>query len=84
MTRTMAHELAEHNVRVNAIAPGITNTDMVEASMTSTTIEETVQHTRLKRLGQPAEIAAAAVFLASDLSSYITGEILRVDGGLKN
>lgn len=84
MTRAMAHELAEHNIRVNAIAPGITNTDMVEASMTSATIEETVQHTRLKRLGQPAEIAAAAVFLASDLSSYITGEILRVDGGLKN
>ena len=84
MTRAMAHELAEHNIRANAIAPGITDTDMVEASMPRETIDAAVQQTRLKRIGKPSEIADAAVFLASDLSSYVTGEVLRVDGGLQN
>ena len=83
MTRVMAHELAEQNIRVNSIAPGITDTDMVGKSMTSTAIEEAVQ-TRLKRLGKPSEIADAAVFLALDLASYVTGEVVRVDGGLQN
>ena len=84
MTRAMAHELAEHQIRVNAIAPGVTDTDMVEASMSRETIDAAVQQTRLKRMGKPSEIADAAVFLASDLSSYMTGEVLRVDGGLQN
>jgi len=84
MTRAMAHELAEHNIRANAIAPGITDTDMVEASMSPETIAATVAQTRLKRMGMPSDIADAAVFLASDLSSYVTGEVLRVDGGLQN
>ncbi len=84
MTRAMAHELAEHNVRANAIAPGITETDMVAASMTPAVIDATVQQTRLKRMGQPADTASAAVFLASDLSTYLTGQVLRVDGGLQN
>jgi 3-oxoacyl-[acyl-carrier protein] reductase len=84
MTRVMAHELAEQNIRVNAIAPGITDTDMVGESMTSAAIEEAVEKTRLKRLGKPSEIADAAVFLASDLASYVTGEVVRVDGGLRN
>ena len=84
MTRVMAHELAEQNIRVNAIAPGITDTDMVGESMTSTAIEDAIQQTRLKRLGKPSEIADAAVFLASDLASYVTGEVMRVDGGLQN
>lgn len=84
LTRVMAHELAEHNIRVNAIAPGITDTDMVEASMSEARIQAAVQSTRLKRIGQPEEIADAALFLASDLASYVTGEVLRVDGGLQN
>jgi 3-oxoacyl-[acyl-carrier protein] reductase len=84
MTRAMAHELAEQNIRANAIAPGITDTNMVEASMSQETIAVTVEQTRLKRMGKPSDIANAAVFLASDLSSYITGEVLRVDGGLQN
>jgi 3-oxoacyl-[acyl-carrier protein] reductase len=84
VTRAMAHELAESGIRVNAIAPGITDTDMVGSSMSAATVEATVGQTRLKRIGKPSEIAAAAIFLASDLSSYVTGEVLRVDGGLKN
>jgi 3-oxoacyl-[acyl-carrier protein] reductase len=57
---------------------------MVGESMTSAAIEEAVEKTRLKRLGKPSEIADAAVFLASDLASYVTGEVVRVDGGLRN
>lgn len=84
MTRVMAHELAAHNIRVNAIAPGITATDMVQESMSQAAIDAAVRQTRLKRLGSPSDIAGAALFLASDLSSYVTGEVLRVDGGLQN
>lgn len=84
LTRVMAHELAEHNIRVNAVAPGITNTDMVEASMSEAVIQKAVESTRLKRIGEPSEIADVALFLASDLASYVTGEVLRVDGGLQN
>lgn len=84
MSRVMAHELAAQNIRVNAIAPGLTDTDMVENSMAPAAIEEAVRHTRLKRIGKPSEIADAAVFLASGLASYVTGEVMRVDGGLQN
>jgi 3-oxoacyl-[acyl-carrier protein] reductase len=84
ITRAMAHELAEHNIRVNAIAPGVTDTDMLYDSMLPPAIDAAIRQTRLKRLGQPSDIANAAVFLASDLASYMTGEILRVDGGLHN
>jgi 3-oxoacyl-[acyl-carrier protein] reductase len=84
MTRAMAHELAGQNIRVNAIAPGITATDMVHASMNDQAIDAAVQATRLKRMGEPAEIADAAVFLGSELASYITGEVIRIDGGLQN
>jgi 3-oxoacyl-[acyl-carrier protein] reductase len=68
---------------VNAIAPGITDTDMVGASMSEAVIQETIAHTKLGRIGKPSEITAAALFLASDLSSYVTGQVLRVDGGLE-
>jgi len=83
ITRVMAHELASQNIRVNAIAPGITDTDMVETSMSKEAIEEAVRNTRLKRMGKPSEIADAAVFLASEFASYVTGEVMRVDGGLQ-
>jgi 3-oxoacyl-[acyl-carrier protein] reductase len=80
----MAHELAAQNIRVNAIAPGVTDTDMLQDNMTREAIDVAIQQTRLKRLGKPSEIADAAIFLASDLASYVTGEVLRVDGGLQN
>lgn len=82
-TKAMAEELAEYNIRVNAIAPGITQTDMVAASMTDQVIEETVNQTKLGRIGKPTEIASGCLFLASHLSSYVTGQVLRIDGGLK-
>jgi 3-oxoacyl-[acyl-carrier protein] reductase len=84
MTRTMAHELAGFNVRANIVAPGITDTEMVSASMSEVAIQEALRQTRLKRIGKPSETADAVVFLASDYSTYVTGQILRVDGGLQN
>lgn len=80
-TKAMAAELGESGVRVNSIAPGITRTTML-SSMTEKVIEETVSRTSMKRLGEPADIARAALFLASDLSSYVTGQVIRVDGGM--
>ena len=80
-TRTLSKELGAYNIRVNAIAPNLTETDMAN-QMGKKAYETVVEQTALKRLGQINEIANTAVFLASDESSYITGHILRVDGGL--
>jgi 3-oxoacyl-[acyl-carrier protein] reductase len=80
-TKAMSTELGENGIRVNAIAPGITQTEMI-SDMTEAVIKETIQQTHLKRAGNPYEIARAALFLASDISSYVTGQVLRVDGGL--
>lgn len=79
MTLSMARELAPKGIRVNAIAPGITETDMVRA-LPRTVIEPMIQRIPLRRLGQPADVANAFLFLASEDASYITGVILRVDG----
>jgi 3-oxoacyl-[acyl-carrier protein] reductase len=82
MTKTIAAELGEQGVRANAIAPGITQTEMI-ANMSAEVIAKTVAQSHLRRAGLPAEIAAVAVFLASDLASHITGQVIRVDGGLR-
>jgi 3-oxoacyl-[acyl-carrier protein] reductase len=81
MTKAIAAELGEHGIRANSIAPGMTDTDML-SSMKENLIEESLQTNDIKRVGAPSEIADAAVFLASDLSSYITGQVIRVDGGM--
>lgn len=80
-TKSLAAELGDHGIRANVIAPGITETDMLE-SMTGEVIRETVMNTDLKRSGKPVDIANAVLYLASDLSSYVTGQVLRVDGGM--
>lgn len=80
-TKSMAEELGEKGIRANSIAPGITQTDML-SSMTDDVINETIMSTDSKQSGTPEDIANAALFLASDLSSYITGQVLRVDGGM--
>jgi 3-oxoacyl-[acyl-carrier protein] reductase len=80
-TRAMAAELGEYGVRVNSIAPGITKTSML-TSMTDKVIQDTILQSDMKRPGNPDDIANAALFLASDMSSYVTGQVLRVDGGL--
>jgi 3-oxoacyl-[acyl-carrier protein] reductase len=82
MTKSIAAELGEFGVRANCIAPGVTETDML-ATLPSTVLEEAKNSADLRRVGLPSEIADTAVFLASDLSSYVTGQTIRVDGGLR-
>lgn len=81
-TKVMAKDLASYNIRVNAIAPGLVNTDMMVQNTPEDVVFNTVQHTCMKRVGRPEEIASTVLFLASDLSSYMTGQTLRVDGGM--
>ena len=81
MTRTWARELGRYNIRVNAVAPGFIATEMVR-SMPEKTLETMVQHTPLKRLGQPEDIANAYFWLASDQASFVHGTVLSVDGGI--
>jgi 3-oxoacyl-[acyl-carrier protein] reductase len=81
MTKVWARELGRSNVRVNAVAPGFTATEMVKA-MPEKILDGMKAHTPLGRLGEPADIANAFLFLASDEASFITGAVLRVDGGI--
>ncbi len=78
-TVSLARELGPKGIRVNAVAPGITETDMMKA-VPKEVIDPMIQQIPLRRLGQPEDIANAFVFLASDEASYITGVVLSVDG----
>lgn len=79
LTKSLARELAPFQIRVNAVAPGIIETDMVSA-LPKEMIEPLIKTIPLRRIGKPEDIANAFLFLASDMASYITGEILQVDG----
>ncbi len=81
-TKVMAKELAPYNIRVNSIAPGLTQTNMMVESTAEDALAFTLQRISMKRVGLPEEIAKVALFLSSDLSSYMTGQTLRVDGGM--
>ena len=83
LTKSLARELAPKNIRVNAVAPGIIETDMV-ANLPKEVIEPLIKTIPLGRIGKPSDIANAFLFLASDLASYITGEILQVDGAARS
>ena len=82
MTISLARELGPKGIRVNAVAPGITETDMMKA-VPKEVIEPMIQRIPLRRLGQPEDIANAFVFLASEEASYITGVVLSVDGMMR-
>ena len=79
LTRSLARELGRDNIRVNAVAPGVTRTDMV-ANLPEDMVKRICAPIPLQRMGEPQEVANAFLFLASDLASYVTGEILSVDG----
>jgi 3-oxoacyl-[acyl-carrier protein] reductase len=81
LTKSLAQETASRGVRVNAVAPGFIDSDMTRA-MPDDARKKMVERIPLKRLGTPADVAAAILFLASDASGYITGQVLAVDGGM--
>jgi 3-oxoacyl-[acyl-carrier protein] reductase len=83
LTRTLGQAWAEHGIRVNGIAPGLVDTKMTKVTTASPKrLEGALERIPLKRLGTPADMAGAALFLASPLSSYIVGQTIVVDGGL--
>lgn len=85
MTQTLAHELGHANIRVNAIAPGLVDTRFAAALVSNPSIVGMYnQRTALKRYAQPEEIAGTALYLASDASSYTTGQVIVVDGGYRS
>jgi 3-oxoacyl-[acyl-carrier protein] reductase len=81
MTKALSHELSSRNIRVNCVAPGMIETDMSK-DVRELAGDLVLERIPLKRFGSPNDIADAVLFLASDRSSYITGEILHVDGGI--
>ena len=79
LTLSLARELGPKGIRVNAVAPGITETDMMKA-VPKAVIEPMIAQIPLRRMGQPEDVANAFLFLASEEASYITGVVLNVDG----
>ena len=80
LTRSLAMELAPSGIRVNCVAPGVIDTDMVQV-LGQETLRDLAEQTPLGRLGRPEDIAHAVAFLASDKASFITGQVLGADGG---
>jgi 3-oxoacyl-[acyl-carrier protein] reductase/7-alpha-hydroxysteroid dehydrogenase len=83
LTKSLARELGKDNIRVNAVAPGVTNTDMVSA-LPDDVIAPLIATIPLGRVGEPEDMANAFLFLASDMASYITGAVLPVDGAARS
>ena len=82
LTKSCAKELGPYNIRVNAVAPGVVGTDMVAQSVSEKMMETLKTLTPLGRMANPDELASAYVYLASDESSFTTGTIIHVDGGI--
>ena len=80
VTRSLSKELAPYNIRVNAVAPGLTHTEM-GTYKSNDELKIVINRTSLKRMAEPQEIADAILFLVSDRSSFVTGHVLMVDGG---
>ena len=80
LTKSLARELGQDGIRINAVAPGIIETDMV-AALDQNIIQAMAKSIPLQRIGKPEDIANAFLFLASDMAAYITGAVLSVDGG---
>ena len=81
-SKVLSRELGAYNIRVNTIAPGLTDTDMMKKNTSQDAIKDVLSRVSLKRIADPIEIANVALMLSSDLSSYITGQVIRADGGM--
>ena len=82
LTKSLARELAKDNIRVNAVAPGVTNTDMA-AALPKYLVNKISAEIPLGRVGEPTDVASAYLYFASDLASYVTGEILQVNSAAR-
>lgn len=80
-TKTLSAELAPQGIRVNAIAPGVIKTEMTD-KLPANIIERLMSRSHIKNLGMPEDVGNLIVFLASDMSKYITGQVIRIDGGI--
>ena len=80
--RSMAKELGKYGIRVNAVAPGVIATQMTD-KLSDELKNEKIKLMDIKRLGKPDEVAETFVYLMSDLSSHITGQTIRIDGGMR-
>ncbi|MFD2442711.1 SDR family NAD(P)-dependent oxidoreductase [Bacillus sp. CGMCC 1.16607] len=80
-TKSVAKELAPYNIRVNAVAPGFIDTDLTNHYQDER-LEKVIGNIKMRRVGKPEEVANVLLFLASDLSSYVTGQVIGVDGGM--
>ncbi len=81
-SQILSKELSKFNIRVNVIAPGLVDTDLMYESHSEEIINTVLRNTSVNRLGQASEIANLALFLSSNLSSYINGQVIRIDGGM--
>ena len=81
-SKALSRELGPYNIRVNTIAPGLTDTDMMNNNTSKEIIEDMLRRVSLQRIAKPEEIANVVLFLSSDLSTYLTGQTIRVDGGM--
>jgi len=82
LTEVISREVGRSNVRINVVSPGLTDTKMLKRSSSEEILNKKVKEISLKRIANPEEIANVILFLASNLSSYITGQVIKVDGGL--
>ena len=80
--KVLSRELGKYNIKVNTIAPGLTNTEMMKKNTSPKTVDDMIANISLNRIADPKEIANVALFLSSNLSDYITGQVIRVDGGM--
>ena len=81
-SKVLSRELGKKNIRVNSVAPGITNTDMLKKNTPMALLDKIKKDLSLNRIAEPDEVANVILFLSSDLSSYVTGQVIRVDGGM--
>jgi len=82
LTRAMARELAPDGIRVNAVAPGLIDTDITQGKLTPALKAEIIESIPMRRIGLPIDVARICLFFASELSGYVTGEIMDVNGGM--